>query len=813
MKKRIVSLVLLVAFLGVLSQGSVFGMNARAESLKLSSYNGWYSTAKAANLTQIRKVSNLSASQTSSEFSGKVEDLLFTATYRPTDIGGKDWVKGNHGYGIVSVYDAGLGTTVSWGTLAWGCFSYAVYFSQYVRGCKGTPVSVGDGYIPSVSEIKNLIESRADPGEHIRYYYKSPYGYESVHSVAYLASDSDGFYYASESGDELKIGVYYCTYSHFRTALRVCSGDSTLKVYDTNGGKDGKTGSKVVKSSNSSGDKVVVTSAKPAPRKKPDTSEYKVPYSRVLMWRRYSGIMSGNDVKYMQACLYYLGYDVDIDGFYGSGTTAVVKLFQSHYKLDADGAVGYATWSAIENAVLSYRPAASLKIKTNPKNSSVAVGGKVKLSVSATGSKLKYQWYYKKPGQKSWTLWGGHNASYTYVNGSSEWNGAQFCCKVTDGSGKSVKSNAAVVTVVSGLKITSQPKSATVAAGGKITLSVKAQGKGLSYQWYYKLADKSEWSVLTGKTRASETVNADNVWDGAGFRCKVTDSSGKSLMSDTAVITLMKPLKITSHPSSATVTFGDKFFLSVKAQGTGLSYQWYYKLKDKTEWHVLTSKNHASETINADYVWSGAQFYCKVTDSSGKSVKSKAAVITMVKAFKITGQPESRTVASGDSMTLSVKAEGTGLSYQWYYKKKNETSWSKWKGRTNAAESVAPNESWNGIKLYCQVKDASGRTLNSNTATITVKESALKILVQPKSAAISLGNSFTVSVKAKGTGLSYQWFYKKRKDASWTLWNGRTKAAETVAPNEIWDGIQLYCMVKDSSGRTVQSDVAIVVVN
>ena len=90
MKKRIVSLVLLVAFLGVLSQGSVFGMNARAESLKLSSYNGWYSTAKAANLTQIRKVSNLSASQTSSEFSGKVEDLLFTATYRPTDIGGKD---------------------------------------------------------------------------------------------------------------------------------------------------------------------------------------------------------------------------------------------------------------------------------------------------------------------------------------------------------------------------------------------------------------------------------------------------------------------------------------------------------------------------------------------------------------------------------------------------------------------------------------------------------------------------------------------------------------------------------------------------
>ena len=39
------------------------------------------------------------------------------------------------------------------------------------------------------------------------------------------------------------------------------------------------------------------------------------------------------------------------------------------------------------------------------------------------------------------------------------------------------------------------------------------------------------------------------------------------------------------------------------------------------------------------------------------------------------------------------------------------------------------------------------------------------------------------------------------------------KSTETVIPNETWDGIQIYCKVKDSSGNTANSNIAIVVVN
>ena len=83
----------------------------------------------------------------------------------------------------------------------------------------------------------------------------------------------------------------------------------------------------------------------------------------------------------------------------------------------------------------------------------------------------------------------------------------------------------------------------------------------------------------------------------------------------------------------------------------------------------------------------------------------------------------------------------------------------------------------------------------------------LKITQQPKDVVFTLGESVTVSIKAQGKDLTYQWYYKKAEQKSFTLWNSHTHDTETVTPNESWDNIQLYCSVKDSSGKTVKSKV------
>ena len=55
--------------------------------------------------------------------------------------------------------------------------------------------------------------------------------------------------------------------------------------------------------------------------------------------------------------------------------------------------------------------------------------------------------------------------------------------------------------------------------------------------------------------------------------------------------------------------------------------------------------------------------------------------------------------------------------------KKGQTSWTLWKGHTHDAEKVAPNATWDGIRLYCLVTDVSGASLKTNPLTVSLSVS------------------------------------------------------------------------------------------
>ncbi len=361
------------------------------------------------------------------------------------------------------------------------------------------------------------------------------------------------------------------------------------------------------------------------------------------------------------------------------------------------------------------------------------------------------------------------------------------------------------------VSITQQPANQTINLGDSVKLTVKAEGADLSYQWYFKKAGQTAWSVWKGHTRATETATPNATWNGIQLYCEVKDSSGNTVNSEAAKITVKLPLSVTQQPANQTVKLGDSIKLSVKAEGTGLSYQWYFKKSGQTAWSVWKTRTHATETVTPNATWNGIQLYCQVKDNAGNTVKSDAAKITVLIPAKVTQQPASQTVKLGDSLTLSVKAEGTGLKYQWYFKKAGQTAWSVWKGRTGASETVTPNATWDGIQLYCEVKGNYGNTVKSDAAKITVTQ-PLKITQQPTNQTVSLGNSIKVTVKAEGKGLTYQWYFKKKGQTSWSVWKGRTHASETVTPNATWNGIQLYCEVTDSAGTKANSGVATITV-
>ena len=91
-------------------------------------------------------------------------------------------------------------------------------------------------------------------------------------------------------------------------------------------------------------------------------------------------------------------------------------------------------------------------------------------------------------------------------------------------------------------------------------------------------------------------------------------------------------------------------------------------------------------------------------------------------AANITEQPSNLTGASGSSGTLHIKAEGVGLTYQWQYKKPNESAY------TNASSDGAKNPDWvitlndnaNGRYYRCVITNAHGSKIVSEPALVTV---------------------------------------------------------------------------------------------
>ncbi len=115
---------------------------------------------------------------------------------------------------------------------------------------------------------------------------------------------------------------------------------------------------------------------------------------------------------------------------------------------------------------------------------------------------------------------------------------------------------------------------------------------------------------------------------------------------------------IDNQPVSQNLCPGDVLTLNITAHGQNLSYQWQ---KDNIDIPGATSTSYTIASVtNAD---AGA-YTCNITGDFG-NITSNTAQITVNTPVSITGQPQSQSVNQGDTVTFTVQALGTGLSYQW----------------------------------------------------------------------------------------------------------------------------------------------------
>lgn len=85
-------------------------------------------------------------------------------------------------------------------------------------------------------------------------------------------------------------------------------------------------------------------------------------------------------------------------------------------------------------------------------------------------------------------------------------------------------------------------------------------------------------------------------------------------------------------------------------------------------------------------------------------------------------QPEDLTVDAGTAVTFTTLAIGTGLRYQWQWRKGSSGTWANSSGTSATTDtlSVSATTGRNGYQYHCIVTDGNGDTATSDTATLTV---------------------------------------------------------------------------------------------
>jgi hypothetical protein len=368
------------------------------------------------------------------------------------------------------------------------------------------------------------------------------------------------------------------------------------------------------------------------------------------------------------------------------------------------------------------------------------------------------------------------------------------------------------------VSITKQPDNTSATVGEIAEYIVSASGTGeLSYQWQSRKDASASWTN-SGQTGAKTT----NLWvattaglDGWQFRCVVTAPNGEEIASAPASLTIVP--EVTKQPSNTSVSAGSTAKFTVAASGKGpLSYQWQSRKNSSSSWahSSQTGAKTATLSVATTAGLNGWQFRCVVTSANGLKAYSSFATLTISDGPKITSQPASTSVSAGTMAKFTVAASGTGtLTYQWQSRKDSSATWSNsgQSGSKTATLSVATTAGLNGWQFRCIVTDASGRSVASNAATVSVAQTAPKITTQPSNKSVTAGTTAKFTVAASGTGtITYQWQSRKNSSATWANsgQSGSKTATLSVATTAGLNGWQFRCIVTDGNGQTVTSSAA-----
>ena len=306
------------------------------------------------------------------------------------------------------------------------------------------------------------------------------------------------------------------------------------------------------------------------------------------------------------------------------------------------------------------------------------------------------------------------------------------------------------------------------------------------------------FTALDPKVATISSTGAITPLKAGTARFQVALSSGYSL--GTVTYTFRTKLTIHTHPVSVSVPKGQVATVKVGAEGDGLIYQWYYKNYGSTQYALTTTFTGNTYSVTMTPERDGRMVYCRVSDQYGNLIQSKSVRLTIDYYANILKQPVSVCVPNGKAAKVSFTASGEGLTYKWYYKNANESTFTYTPTFTGNTYQAPMSDERAGRSIYCIVTDRYGHFVKTDTVVLY---QAVKLTRQPTSVVIPAGSLASTKVLATGKGLTYKWFVKDPGKSF--VRSSITSNTYSYTMTAAKSGRQIYCVVTDSFGNSVTS--------
>ncbi len=343
-----------------------------------------------------------------------------------------------------------------------------------------------------------------------------------------------------------------------------------------------------------------------------------------------------------------------------------------------------------------------------------STGSGVNVTLSGSQSLYSYQLYNGASPVGSPVIGSGAAINFGLQTGVGTYtviatNTATGCTRTQNGS--------AVVAINTAPSISISPASQIKCISQPVTFSVTATGAPLTYQW------RKNGSNIGGATLSTYTIPAIVAGDAANYDVVVSVATCSSITSSSATLTvnaLPNVFNVTGGGAGCSVNVG----LSGSQSGVN------YTLSPSATVIAGTGAaiSFGGQSVDGTYTVAASN---AVTGCS--TAMAGNAIVVSSTAPVISLQPSDQLGCVGNSVSFTVAATGTGLTYQWKRGTTNLVNGGSISGATTATLTINPISLSNaGSDYNCEITNACGNDI-SDYVSLTLGATATAPALQPTS--------------------------------------------------------------------------------